>query len=408
MRRFSLSLLRHISSSTALALTGTCRFHRRLCFTASRPQYRSIVPAHSCQQTRTESTAASQHIQDLSGPEQRLLNKLYDGLIGGQRASLAECITLVETQHPRKKELAQVLLQRVLAYRREQESRNGGKPVAFRVGLSGPPGAGKSSFIEVVGKMLTGRGHKVAVLAVDPSSCTTGGSLMGDKTRMTELSRDMNAFIRPSPTSGTLGGVTRTTNEAIVLCEGAGYDIVLVETVGVGQSEFAVADMVDMFVLLIPPAGGDELQGIKRGIIERAELVVVTKSDGDLVVPARRIQAEYTSALKLLRRQSKSWNPKVVRASSQTFEGIPEVWAKMEAYREAALASGELQGRRRAQQRVWMWSLIQESVLCHFQNHPGVREALPHLEERVTKGAISPGLAADLLLRAFSSSSSSQ
>uniref|UniRef100_A0A669D9V1 Metabolism of cobalamin associated A n=1 Tax=Oreochromis niloticus TaxID=8128 RepID=A0A669D9V1_ORENI len=316
MRRFSLSLLRHISSSTALALTGTCRFHRRLCFTASRPQYRSIVPAHSCQQTRTESTAASQHIQDLSGPEQRLLNKLYDGLIGGQRASLAECITLVETQHPRKKELAQVLLQRVLAYRREQENRNGGKPVAFRVGLSGPPGAGKSSFIEVVGKMLTGRGHKVAVLAVDPSSCTTGGSLMGDKTRMTELSRDMNAFIRPSPTSGTLGGVTRTTNEAIVLCEGAGYDIVLVETVGVGQSEFAVADMVDMFVLLIPPAGGDELQGIKRGIIERAELVVVTKSDGDLVVPARRIQAEYTSALKLLRRQSKSWNPKPSAASA--------------------------------------------------------------------------------------------
>ncbi|XP_042081930.1 methylmalonic aciduria type A protein, mitochondrial isoform X2 [Haplochromis burtoni] len=323
MRQFSLALLRHISSSTAPALTGTCRLHSWHCFTASRPQYRSIVPPHSCQHTRTESTAASQHIQDLSGPEQRLLNKLYDGLIGGQRASLAECITLVETQHPRKKELAQVLLQRVLSYRREQESRNGGKPVAFRVGLSGPPGAGKSSFIEVVGKMLTGRGHKVAVLAVDPSSCTTGGSLMGDKTRMTELSRDMNAFIRPSPTSGTLGGVTRTTNEAIVLCEGAGYDIVLVETVGVGQSEFAVADMVDMFVLLIPPAGGDELQGIKRGIIERAELVVVTKSDGDLVVPARRIQAEYTSALKLLRRQSKSWNPK---GSSRWCQ---KVWASL-------------------------------------------------------------------------------
>lgn len=407
MRRFSFSVLRYISSSGVPALAGTCRLHRGLCFTVSRTGYRSIIPALSCQHRRSESTAASQHIQDLSGPEQRLLNKLYDGLIGGQRASLAECITLVETQHPRKKELAQVLLQRVLVYRREQESRNGGKPVAFRIGLSGPPGAGKSSFIEVVGKMLTGRGHKVAVLAVDPSSCTTGGSLMGDKTRMTELSRDMNAFIRPSPTSGTLGGVTRTTNEAIVLCEGAGYDIVLVETVGVGQSEFAVADMVDMFVLLIPPAGGDELQGIKRGIIERADLVVVTKSDGDLIVPARRIQAEYTSALKLLRRQSKSWNPKVVRASSQTFDGIPEVWAKMEGYRETMLANSELQGRRRAQQKVWMWSLIQESVLYHFQNHPSVREALPHLEERVTKGAISPGLAADLLLRAFSSSSSS-
>uniref|UniRef100_A0A4W5Q6W5 Metabolism of cobalamin associated A n=1 Tax=Hucho hucho TaxID=62062 RepID=A0A4W5Q6W5_9TELE len=347
------------------------------------------------------------HIKELSPPEQRLLNKLYEGLISGQRASLAEAITLVETQHPRKKELAQVLLQRVLAYRKEQEKQNGGKPLAFRVGLSGPPGAGKSTFIEVVGKMLTGQGHKVSVLAVDPSSCTTGGSLMGDKTRMTELSRDMSAFIRPSPTSGTLGGVTRTTNEAIVLCEGSGYNIVLVETVGVGQSEFAVADMVDMFVLLIPPAGGDELQGIKRGIIEKADLVVVTKADGDLLVPARRIQAEYTSALKLLRKKSKSWNPKVMRVSSQTGEGVPELWGKMAAFRSATLSSGDFQDRRRAQHKVWMWSLIQENVLRHFQEHPAVRGELPQLEDRVTRGAISPGLAADLLLKAFTSSSSS-
>ncbi|XP_029505703.1 methylmalonic aciduria type A homolog, mitochondrial-like [Oncorhynchus nerka] len=347
------------------------------------------------------------YIKELSPPEQRLLNKLYEGLISGQRASLAESITLVETQHPRKKELAQVLLQRVLAHRKEQEKQNGGKPLAFRVGLSGPPGAGKSTFIEVVGKMLTGQGHKVSVLAVDPSSCTTGGSLMGDKTRMTELSRDMSAFIRPSPTSGTLGGVTRTTNEAIVLCEGGGYDIVLVETVGVGQSEFAVADMVDMFVLLIPPAGGDELQGIKRGIIEKADLVVVTKADGDLLVPARRIQAEYTSALKLLRKKSKSWNPKVVRVSSQTGEGVAELWGKMEAFRSATLSSGDFQDRRRAQHKVWMWSLIQENVLRHFQEHPAVRGELPQLEDRVTRGAISPGLAADLLLKAFTSSSSS-
>ncbi|KAM9792992.1 methylmalonic aciduria type A protein, mitochondrial [Neosynchiropus ocellatus] len=391
MGRLRVSLVRH--STTLLSTLAVTPASRTRCLN-SRIQW------------RTASTALSHHIQDLSAPEQRLLNKLYEGLIGGQRASLAESITLVETQHPRKKELAQVLLQRVLAHRREQESRNGGRPVAFRVGLSGPPGAGKSSFIEVVGKMLTGRGHKVSVLAVDPSSCTTGGSLMGDKTRMTELSRDMSAFIRPSPTSGTLGGVTRTTNEAIVLCEGAGYDIVLVETVGVGQSEFAVADMVDMFVLLIPPAGGDELQGIKRGIIERADLVVVTKSDGDLVVPARRIQAEYTSALKLLRRTTKSWNPKVVRASSHSGEGIPEVWAKMESYRDAMLASGELQGRRTAQQKVWMWSLIQENVLSHFQNHPSVRETLPHLEEKVTRGSISPGLASDMLLKSFLVSSS--
>ncbi|MBN3297148.1 MMAA protein, partial [Amia calva] len=383
-----------------------CVYASSRCTDASR--FQRVFPAGraavaSGQQRRRYCLGAvlNQNLEELTNRERRLLERLYEGLIQGQRASLAECITLVESQHPRKKELAQVLLQQVLAYRRHQEELNGGKPLAFRVGLSGPPGAGKSSFIEVVGKMLTGRGHKVSVLAVDPSSCTTGGSLMGDKTRMTELSRDMRAFIRPSPTSGTLGGVTRTTNEAIVLCEGAGYDIVLVETVGVGQSEFAVADMVDMFVLLIPPAGGDELQGIKRGIIEMADLVVVTKADGDLLVPARRIQAEYTSAMKLLRKKSKIWKPKVLRVSSQTGEGVPELWAKMADFQEAMLQSGELVSRRQSQQRVWMWSLIQESVLRHFQEHPAVREEIPRLERKVTSGAISPGLAADLLLKAF-------
>ncbi|KAF4118623.1 methylmalonic aciduria type A protein, mitochondrial [Onychostoma macrolepis] len=383
------------------SLRSTTALRHSLCKPTVKLCYASLCPL---QQTRSGSTetALSHHISDLTDREKRLLTKLYDGLIGGQRAALAESITLVETQHPRKKELAQVLLQRVLAFRREQEKRNGGNPVAFRVGLSGPPGAGKSSFIEVVGKMLTGSGHKVSVLAVDPSSCTTGGSLMGDKTRMTELSRDMSAYIRPSPTSGTLGGVTRTTNEAIVLCEGAGYDIVLVETVGVGQSEFAVADMVDMFVLLIPPAGGDELQGIKRGIIEMADLVVVTKSDGELVVPARRIQAEYTSALKLLRKKSKVWRPKVVHISSQTGQGVPELWDTMLQFRDAMLSSGELRVRRQTQQKVWLWNLIQENALQHFQQHPAVRAELPELERRVTCGDISPGLAADLLLKVFS------
>ncbi|XP_015199994.2 methylmalonic aciduria type A protein, mitochondrial isoform X1 [Lepisosteus oculatus] len=346
--------------------------------------------------------ALGQQAGELEARERRQLAQLYEGLIQGHRACLAQSITLVESRHPRKKELAQVLLQQVLAYRKRQEELNGGKPLAFRVGLSGPPGAGKSSFIEVVGKMLTGRGHKVSVLAVDPSSCTTGGSLMGDKTRMTELSRDMRAFIRPSPTSGTLGGVTRTTNEAIVLCEGAGYDIVLVETVGVGQSEFAVADMVDMFVLLIPPAGGDELQGIKRGIIEMADLVVVTKADGDLLVPARKIQAEYTSALKLLRKKSKTWQPKVVQVSSRTGQGVPELWALLTEFQEAMLRSGELVSRRQGQQKVWMWNVIQESVLRLFQEHPAVREQIPELERRVTSGALSSGLAADMLLKAFS------
>ncbi|KAM9238314.1 methylmalonic aciduria type A protein, mitochondrial isoform 3-T4 [Dugong dugon] len=316
-------------------------------------------------------TTLKEHTEGLSDKERRFVDKLYTGLIQGQRACLAEAITLIESTHNRKKELAQVLLQKVLTYHREQEQLNKGKPLAFRVGLSGPPGAGKSTFIEYFGKMLTERGHKVSVLAVDPSSCTSGGSLLGDKTRMTELSRDMNAYIRPSPTRGTLGGVTRTTNEAILLCEGGGYDIILIET------------------------------GIKRGIIEMADLVAITKCDGDLIVPARRIQAEYMSALKLLRKRSKAWRPKVIRISSRSGEGVTEMWDKMQEFQELMLASGELTTRRQKQQKVWMWNLIQESVLEHFRTHPTVQEQIPLLERRVLTGALSPGLAADLLLKAF-------
>ncbi|XP_064507779.1 methylmalonic aciduria type A protein, mitochondrial [Pseudopipra pipra] len=352
-----------------------------------------------CQQVAPE-----QQIEGLSDREQRLVDRLYNGLIQGHRACLAEAITLVESTQSRKKKVAQVLLQKVLSYHREQEKLNQGKPLAFRVGLSGPPGAGKSTFIECFGKMLTERKHKVSVLAVDPSSSTSGGSLLGDKTRMTELSRDMNAYIRPSPTSGTLGGVTRTTNEAILLCEGGGYDVVLVETVGVGQSEFAVADMVDMFILLLPPAGGDELQGIKRGIIEMADLVAINKADGDLVVAARRIQAEYISAMKLLRKRSKVWRPKVMRISAKTGEGISDMWDKMTEFRDLMLTSGELIAKRRKQQKVWMWNLIQENMLEHFRSHLAVKDKIPLLEEKVLSGVLSPGLAADLLLKAFKDS----
>ncbi|XP_007528520.1 methylmalonic aciduria type A protein, mitochondrial isoform X1 [Erinaceus europaeus] len=369
------------------------------------PRAKWVPPPYGSARTRAlcaQSTLRS-HTEGLSDKEQRLVDRLYTGLIQGQRACLAEAITLVESTHSRKKEVAQVLLQKVLLYQGQQERRNQGKPLAFRVGLSGPPGAGKSTFIEYFGKMLTERGHKLSVLAVDPSSCTSGGSLLGDKTRMTELSRDMNAYIRPSPTSGTLGGVTRTTNEAILLCEGAGYDIILIETVGVGQSEFAVASMVDMFVLLLPPAGGDELQGIKRGIVEMADLVAVTKSDGDLVVQARRIQSEYMSALKLLRRRSVVWRPQVIRISARTGEGVTEMWDKMREFQDVMLASGELAARRREQQKVWLWNLIQESMLEQFRRHPAVRAQLPLMETKVLSGALAPGLAADLLLKAFQS-----
>ncbi|XP_074085312.1 methylmalonic aciduria type A protein, mitochondrial isoform X2 [Macrotis lagotis] len=288
-------------------------------------------------------TTAKLYTEGLSEKDQRFVNKLYNGLIQGQRASLAESITLIESTHIKKRELAQVLLQMVLNYHREQEQLKG-KPLAFRVGLSGPPGAGKSTFIEYLGKMLTGNGHKVSVLAVDPSSSTSGG---------------------------------------------------------VGQSEFAVADMVDMFVLLLPPAGGDELQGIKRGIIEVADLVAVTKADGDLVVPARRIQAEYVSALKLLRKRSKVWRPKVVRISSRTGEGITEMWDRMKEFRDLMLASQELIARRQKQQKIWMWNLIQESVLERFRSCSAVKDQIPLLEEKVARGDLSPGLAADILLKAF-------
>ncbi|XP_050829978.1 methylmalonic aciduria type A protein, mitochondrial isoform X1 [Serinus canaria] len=360
-----------------------------------------ICSSNALSRELCQQAAPEQQAEALSDREQRLVDRLYQGLIQGHRACLAESITLIESTQSRKKKVAQVLLQKILSYHREQEKLNQGKPLAFRVGLSGPPGAGKSTFIECFGKMLTERNHKVAVLAVDPSSSTSGGSLLGDKTRMTELSRDMNAYIRPSPTSGTLGGVTRTTNEAILLCEGGGYDVVLVETVGVGQSEFAVADMVDMFILLLPPAGGDELQGIKRGIIEMADLVAINKADGDLVVPARRIQAEYVSAMKLLRKRSKVWRPKVMRISAKTGEGISEMWDKMAEFRELMLSSGELLAKRRKQQKVWMWNLIQENMLLHFRTHLAVKDKIPLLEEKVLRGVLSPGLAADLLLKAF-------
>uniref|UniRef100_A0A8D0GZ86 Methylmalonic aciduria type A protein, mitochondrial n=1 Tax=Sphenodon punctatus TaxID=8508 RepID=A0A8D0GZ86_SPHPU len=316
---------------------------------------RWMLPSQRLKRGLCYQAAIHQPTEGLSDKEQRLIDKLHSGLIQGHRACLAEAITLIESTHSRKKEIAQVLLQKVLSYHREQEQLNKGKPLAFRVGLSGPPGAGKSTFIECFGKMLTERGHKVSVLAVDPSSSTSGGSLLGDKTRMTELSRDMNAYIRPSPTRGTLGGVTRTTNEAILLCEGGGYDIILVETVGVGQSEFAVADMVDMFVLLLPPAGGDELQ--------------------------------------------------VMRISAKTGEGISDMWDKMTEFRDLMLRSSELIAKRRKQQKVWMWNVIQENMLDHFRSHLAVRDKIPLLEEKVLSGVLSPGLAADLLLKSFKEAS---
>ena len=275
---------------------------------------------------------------------------------------------------------------------------------AIRLGLSGAPGVGKSTFIEALGTHCTGLGHKVAVLAVDPSSARTGGSILGDKTRMEELSRNPGAFIRPSPSGGTLGGVARRTREAMLLAEAAGFDVILVETVGVGQSETAVADMVDMFVLLQSPGGGDELQGIKRGIMELADLIVVNKADGALEKPAKLAQTEYFSALGLMRPKWESWTVEVLLTSALTGKGISEVWDAVCTFEDHMMESGELAAHRAAQARAWMWSEIREGLIDAFKTAPGPAALIPDLEDEVAAGRITPSMAAEQLLSAFQKS----
>ena len=264
------------------------------------------------------------------------VERLSEAIRAGDRRALARAITLVESTRPDHRAGAERLLEALLPH--------AGRSV--RIGITGVPGVGKSTFIERFGLHVIGQGHRIAVLAVDPSSKRSGGSILGDKTRMQDLSTNRDAYIRPSPAGATLGGVARRTREAMLVCEAAGFDVVLVETVGVGQSETAVADMVDMFVLLLLPGGGDELQGIKRGIVELAELVIVNKADGDLADAALRTAADYRNALRLLRPPSPNWRVAVERCSALTGEGIPEVWRTVERYREVLGATGEIASRR--------------------------------------------------------------
>jgi len=325
--------------------------------------------------------------------------KIFNGIVNGERAALARGITLVESTNKHNGAQSRILVNKIIAHCKQKAAREGKQSLAFRIGLSGPPGAGKSTFTEIFGKKLTASGHRVAVLAVDPSSGATGGSILGDKTRMPELTRDMSAFIRPSPSRGHLGGVTRTTNEAIVLCEAAGYDIVLVETVGVGQSEYLVRDMVDMFCLLLPPAGGDELQGIKRGIVEQSDLIVVTKYDGDLIPAARRVAYEYMSALKYLRPTSKNWRSKVQLCSAVSGEGVPEVWSTMQKFKTVMEESGELESRRRDQHLRWMWGYVEERLI-RLAREAGISDDnVGRLELSVRNGDLSPGAAADTVIQ---------
>jgi LAO/AO transport system kinase len=300
---------------------------------------------------------------------------------------LARAITLVESRKHEHRAQAAELLTLLMPY-------TGG---ADRVGLTGVPGVGKSTFIDQFGTNLTAQGHRVAVLAVDPSSSRTGGAILGDKTRMERLASDPAAFIRPSPAGGSLGGVTRATRESILLCEAAGFDVVLVETVGVGQSETTVSEMVDIFVVLMLAGAGDELQGIKRGVLEIADLIAVNKADGDNIKRARIAAADYRRAIHLMTPASPNWTPPVLTCSALTDEGLPEIWEQIVAHRERLGASGERQQRRQRQQIGWMWSLIGDRLLDEFRESVDVRD----VEAAVLAGEVPPAVAADRLLAAF-------
>ena len=277
-------------------------------------------------------------------------------------------------------------------------SKTGG---AIRVGITGPPGVGKSTFIEAMGLSLIEEGHRVAVLAVDPSSPVTGGSILGDKTRMERLAQHPDAFIRPSPSGGSLGGVAQRTREAMLVCEASGYDVILIETVGIGQSEVTVASMVDFFLVLLLPAGGDELQGIKRGVMELADALVVNKADGDTRLAAERTRVEYGSALELIRPTSPAWKPRSWLTSALTGEGIGDIREAIFSHRRALSASGELEPRRREQARAWMWSLLEEEIQKAFRQDPAVGEALPGIEAEVASLQRTPGSAVRTLMATF-------
>ncbi|MEU4801950.1 methylmalonyl Co-A mutase-associated GTPase MeaB [Actinosynnema sp. NPDC023587] len=314
-----------------------------------------------------------------------------EGVLAGNRSTLARAITLVESTRADHRRLAQELLVELLPHA-------GG---AHRIGITGVPGVGKSTFIDAFGSMLTGQGHRVAVLAVDPSSTMTGGSILGDKTRMARLAVDPAAFIRPSPTSGTLGGVTKATRETIVLVEAAGFDVVLVETVGVGQSEVAVANMTDCSLLLTLARTGDQLQGIKKGVLELADVIAVNKADGAHEQDARQAARELAGALRLLRPPDAIWHPPVLTCSGLSGAGLDAVWEQVGMHRTALRDAGELAERRRRQQVEWTWAMVHDQVLGSLRSNPAVRAVVPDLEQRVRDGELTATLAAERILAAF-------
>ncbi|KAI9033136.1 arginine/ornithine transport system ATPase [Hyaloraphidium curvatum] len=324
---------------------------------------------------------------------------LFADLVGGSRRALAKAITLVESSRADHRLAAQELL--AAALRHARRARYGRARRSFRIGFTGPPGVGKSTFIEAFGVHLLGAHRRLAVLAIDPSSQRTGGSILGDKTRMERLAAADAAYVRPSPSRGALGGVARNTQEAILLCEAAGYDTVFVESVGVGQSEVILADMVDMYVLMVPPAGGDELQGIKRGVMELADLLVVNKADGELEAQATRTQTDYRSALMYLPPVSPHWRPRAMRVSALTGKGIPEVWDAMCEYQRVMVEKGEWDEKRGRQNVKAMWRQISDALIDQLRASEAVRTTMDRLEREVFEGEITSGRASDEVLARF-------
>lgn len=313
------------------------------------------------------------------------------GVLDGRRAFVARAITLVESTRAEHRVLAQELLNRLLPH----------AGAARRIGISGVPGVGKSTFIDALGTMLTGLGHRVAVLAVDPSSSRTGGSILGDKTRMERLAVDPAAFVRPSPTAGTLGGVAKATRESIVVMEAAGYDVVLVETVGVGQSETAVANMVDTFLLLTLARTGDQLQGIKKGVLELADAIAVNKADGPHERDARSAARELAGALRLMHPVDAAWTPPVLTCSARESTGLDTLWERLEQHRALLESTGRLAAKRRDQQVDWTWTMVRDDLLDSLHSHPAVRKLAPELEQRVREGTLTATLAAEEILGVF-------
>jgi len=319
------------------------------------------------------------------------LARLEQALRAGDRAQLARAITLIESRRADHREAARQLVQTLLPHTGQ----------AVRVGITGTPGVGKSTTIDALGSFLTQQGRKVAVLAVDPSSTRSGGSILADKTRMPRLAADPNAFVRPSPAAGTLGGVAAKTREAMLLCEAAGYDVVLVETVGTGQSETAVADMTDFFLVLMLPGAGDELQGLKKGVIELADMLAVNKADGDNVARATAAAAEYRAALHIIGAGSELWSPPVVTFSALTGKGVDALWTKICEHRARMSEAGAIAARRRQQQVKWMWAMLEDRVMARLRADPALRARLPKLEAAVADGRISPAVAVDELAKSL-------